>query len=263
MDEEDVLWAKKNWREIEELTNKYKKLIAVIPVGSTEQHGPILPLEADHHIAYKLAVKGAIAAWEHGLAVLVMPPLPYGLSEHWMLNPGTITLTPYTFMSVIEEVIYSLYSHGVKRIVIINGHGGNTHALNVAVNNAIHNIGDSDLIIVVTDWWRFINEELERILETPLYHADEGETSVYMMLEGGEPGRRLYELKCKEIPEESVWRTLKPTRYSRIRIYRYRDERAEPGCYGYPSKASPEKGAEIIRVFKEKFVELAEYLYSL
>jgi creatinine amidohydrolase len=253
MEEEAVLWGKHTWPEISELSGD--RVFVVLPVGSTEQHGPHLALDTDHYVAYRLSIEAARRAWEKGFKVLVLPPVPFGLSEHWMKNPGTITLRPSTFISLVEEVLESVWSHGFKKVIIVNGHGGNTHALNVAANEVIHRLKDHELLIVVFDWWRFIGPELKEIIETPLFHADEGETSVALAL--GQRAR-MEALQGKEmpLPQESEWRTLDPSRSSRLRLYRFNPNAAIQGAFGIPEKASAEKGKRIVEVFAEKFIEL-------
>ncbi len=259
MEEYRVLWGKYTWVELGELA--MEGAVAVLPVGSTEQHGPHLPLDNDHYTAFRLAVEAAKHAWEKGFKVLVLPPIPYGLSEHWMNNPGTVTLSPRTFIDMVVEVMRSVVSHGFKRIVVLNGHGGNTHALNVAANRFVHEAGDPEVRVVVMDWWRFVGEESVKVLESPIFHADEGETSVAMALGQRVVLDALKGLKPEEPPLPSKWRSLDPTRASRLRNYRYNPRPAMPGAYGEPAKASRDKGEAIVEAFKERFVEMLEDLF--
>ncbi len=259
MEEREVLWGKYTWVELGELAGK--GAIVVLPVGSTEQHGPHLPLDNDHYTVYRLAVEAAKHAWSRGFKVLVLPPLPYGLSEHWMNNPGTITLTPHTFISVVVEILRSVASHGFRRIVVLNGHGGNTHALNVAAAQFTHEAGDPEVRVVVMDWWRFVGEEVMKVLDTPIFHADEGETSVAMALGQRVVLDALQGVRPEEPPYPQKWRSLDPTRESRLRNYSYNPRPAVPGAYGEPGKASRGKGEAIVEAFKEKFVEMLEDLF--
>ncbi len=257
MEEEKVLWGKHTWPEISELAGE---AIVVLPVGSTEQHGPHLALDTDHYVAYRLSIEAAKKGWDEGYKILVLPPIPFGLSEHWMNNPGTVTLTPQTFMAVVEEVLESVWRHGFKKIIVVNGHGGNTYALNVAANRLVHRLRDPELSIIIFDWWRFIGPEITRITETPLFHADEGETSMALAL-----GQRVVmeALEGKDVPPpppETEWRTLDPSRSSRIRIHVFNPDTADPGAFGKPSAASLEKGRKMLEAFVEKFLELVRDL---
>lgn len=100
--------------------------VALVPVGSTEQHGPHAPLGTDTILAEAVARRGA-ATTEH--EVLIAPPIPYGIAEEHRAFAGTAWLTPDTFRSVVSEVVLSLASHGWDRVVIVNGHGGNIAAI--------------------------------------------------------------------------------------------------------------------------------------
>ncbi|MDB4433406.1 creatininase family protein [bacterium] len=102
--------------------------LAIIPVGSCEQHGPHLALSTDIAAAEVFARR--LAEQVHPLALLA-PPLKFGLSEHHMPFPGTLTLQPDTFEAVLMEIADSLEQHGVRRLFVVNGHGGNQHALGV------------------------------------------------------------------------------------------------------------------------------------
>ena len=104
--------------------------LAVLPVGSTEQHGPHAPLSTDTISAEAIAAAGADAY--DGEAV-VAPALSYGISEEHRHFSGTLWLSPDTFRDAVREVIESLAHHGWDRIVVVNGHGVNTDALREVV----------------------------------------------------------------------------------------------------------------------------------
>jgi creatinine amidohydrolase len=120
----NILLENKTWKEIEELLNKgYNKII--LPIGSTEQHGPHLPLFTDTIITMEISKELACKLGK----TLIAPPISVGLSEHHMYFPGTITLKKDTLKKVIEEYIESLYKHGFKYIIPFSMHGGNYPAL--------------------------------------------------------------------------------------------------------------------------------------
>ncbi|MFB6104093.1 MAG: creatininase family protein [Halobacteriaceae archaeon] len=100
--------------------------LAVLPVGSTEQHGPHAPLGTDTITAAAVADAGTDA---YDGAVVVAPTIPVGVSAEHRQFTGTLWLSPDTFRSVIRDVVTSLASHGLTRVVVVNGHGGNTPAL--------------------------------------------------------------------------------------------------------------------------------------
>ena len=95
---------------------------AIIPTGSTEQHNEYLAMEHDTASALHIAYHAAVDLYPH---VLVTPPVPVGLSEHWMDFPGSLTLKPETFIAVVYDICDSLKRHGIEHILIVNGHAGN------------------------------------------------------------------------------------------------------------------------------------------
>jgi creatinine amidohydrolase len=162
------------WREVEEALTRTDMVI--IPVGSIEQHGKHLPLCTDLCAAIEISKLIAEAT-----DVLVAPAVFAGLSEHHMEFPGSLTLSPETFEAVVLETAQSLIRHGMKKILIYNGHGGN----NVSVANVIQKINQTtkatavDLSGVAPPPWRTIDETVED------GHAGIGETASMLYLTPG------------------------------------------------------------------------------
>ena len=131
-----------NWMDVEKYLKQEDRLMMVL--GSTEQHG-YLSLLTDIKIPLALADSASQAS-----GVLVAPPLNFGVSPYFLAYPGTISLRVSTFIAVVEDVVRSACKHGFKRILVINGHGGNTPARNhlQEVNNDLPN-----LKINWYDWW--------------------------------------------------------------------------------------------------------------
>jgi creatinine amidohydrolase len=98
------------------------RTVLVLPLGSVEQHGNHMPVGTDTLLAHAVS----LAAAERGSQqVAVLPPPWYGFSAHHMRFAGSITLRAETLMAVAEDVVGSLVTHGFRRILIVNGHGGN------------------------------------------------------------------------------------------------------------------------------------------
>jgi len=117
-----VQLAEISWAEARRLFSEQD--VALVPVGSTEQHGPHNPLGTDHLLAAALAkVLG------ERTGVPVTPVIPVGISRHHRQFPGTLWVSPSTFREYMLEVALSLAEHGVTKIVFMNGHGGNSAAL--------------------------------------------------------------------------------------------------------------------------------------
>jgi creatinine amidohydrolase len=100
--------------------------LAVVPVGSTEQHGPHAPLGTDTTTAVAVAREGVDRA---DAPVVVAPPIPVGVAAEHRQFPGTLWVSENTFRAYVRETCESLAAHGWDRIVVVNGHGGNVAAL--------------------------------------------------------------------------------------------------------------------------------------
>jgi creatinine amidohydrolase len=109
--------AKMNWRDIEAAAARDPRCI--LPIGSTEQHAQ-LSLCVDMILAEKVASDAA-----EPLGIPVFPVMPYGLAPYFNAYPGTICLRVETLMAVIRDVVDSLRRAGFRRVLIVNGHGGN------------------------------------------------------------------------------------------------------------------------------------------
>lgn len=95
---------------------------AMLPTGSTEQHNEHLAFEHDTASAVHVATQAALGLYAQ---VVVATPLSVGLSEHWMEWPGTLTLKPETFAAAAFDICQNLERHGIRHILIVNGHAGN------------------------------------------------------------------------------------------------------------------------------------------
>jgi creatinine amidohydrolase len=109
-----------NWMMVEEYLKSDDR--ALLPLGSTEQHA-YLSLSVDSILAERLGVEAA-----EPLGIPVFPVLAYGITPYFRGYPGTITLRVETYMSIIGDILDALAEQGFKRILIVNGHGGNTPA---------------------------------------------------------------------------------------------------------------------------------------
>jgi creatinine amidohydrolase len=108
---------------------------AIIPLGSIEEHGPHVPM-GDYVVIDEIARRAAEASGD-----LVVPTMPFGYSEYFRHYPGTITLRPETLTNVVDDTIGCLIQHGARRIVIFNGHAGNSPILELLARRVRRRIG--------------------------------------------------------------------------------------------------------------------------
>jgi creatinine amidohydrolase len=146
---------------------------ALVPVGSTEQHGPHAPLGTDTLAAEAVAEAGAEA---HDETVLVGPPIPVGVSEEHRAFDGTMWVSPDTFRAYVREAVESLLHHGLTRVVLVNGHGGNADAL---AEVAARVSRDTDARVAAFTWFDAVD------VDVPMGHAGGRETA---MLRATNPG---------------------------------------------------------------------------
>ena len=165
------------WQEVEARRDAGVDAV-LLPIGSTEQHGPHLPLDTDCFIARGLSVRAAELAAEEGLSVLVAPTLNVTVSWYHMQFPGSLHLKVGTFIDVFRQVCDSLVTHGFDNLIAVNGHGGNVASLTVAVNSYIEETGRR---VFLAQWWDLAADVLAEV-PGPLIHAEEAETSLAMAL---------------------------------------------------------------------------------
>ena len=123
-----------SWTEVEDYLNTCKAII--LPIGSTEQHGPTGAIGTDALTAESIALElGRITG------VLVTPVQPFGMAEHHLGFPGTMSLQPSTLLKVVHDLVLSLARNGFERIFVVNGHGGNI----ATVKSAFHQVYSSSI----------------------------------------------------------------------------------------------------------------------
>ena len=169
-------WAELTRGEIAELA---PAALTVLPVGSTEQHGPHLAAGTDALIATAIAERAAEAAAKPE-TILLAPMLAYGASDHHLPFGGTLSLGVTTFQLVLGDLLASAASAGVRRAFVLNGHGGNAAACAIAVAEASRDHG----LVAATAMTSQLVDPTE--LEGPVQgHAGGFETSIVLALDPG------------------------------------------------------------------------------
>ena len=234
-----------------------RSAVFFIPVGSTEQHGPHLPLGTDYFQAVEISRR--IASMCKGI---VAPGIPFGYSENHMRFNGTVTLPGDLLKDITIAVCRSLYRHGADKIVLLNSHGGNIPALSMAAQELN---GESRGRKVVNLFWLQMADqdaEISRLIEQEIgTHADEVETSVMLLFH---EGLVHMESAGKEIPavfmrtkHRDVLRTLLSQGVLKIQ------ELTVSGVLGDPTRATKEKGEAIIDIVAKKGMQFIEQAFSV
>ncbi|OUQ77059.1 creatininase family protein [Flavonifractor sp. An100] len=171
---EKLVIGKMTWPELDEQMKNIK--LALVPVGSCEQHGPNTTFATDAARAASYAEK---LAERCGNKVVVFPCVTYGLSLHHMDFPGTVTLRVETMMHLLEDIGVSIAKHGIRKILFLNAHGGNFPALEGAIINLKQLHG-------VDAYWSAVGSEISlgglTGLPKLIGHACEVETSSCLYL---------------------------------------------------------------------------------
>jgi creatinine amidohydrolase len=240
-----------SWPEVKEALQTVR--VALIAVGSTEQHGPNLALQADTAQAHAFATRLAERFYPH---VILAPPLHVGISDHHMHFPGSLTLRPETFYAFLHDVIESLKQHGLKKFLLVNGHGGNAATLGMSLVRLKRELG---VEVAHLDFYTLAPEAAKEYVVSEVWgHACEIEVSMSMYLAP-------HIVKTAHLAKGDVKGypyTLNPGGGSRKIGYPYSFETITAnGCLGDATQASQDKGRVMIEACLERAAEfLRDYI---
>ncbi len=145
--------------------------LALLPVGAIEQHGPHLPLATDWLIASRIAADAARADGR-----LLFPGIPIGVSTEHRQFWGTLTVEPGALRDQALAIARSVASHGLRRLVFVNGHGSNIAPL----QEAVQRLRTETVFAFVFNWWVSIASTLGDLFPEPTAHAGSIETSILL-----------------------------------------------------------------------------------
>ncbi len=255
---ETVELEKMTWSEIEE---KMKEgcLTVLFACGSTEQHGPHLPLCTDTVLGTETAVRAARMLGK----ALVAPTIRPGCSEHHMGFPGTLTLSFDTFIRVLDDYCTSLAHHGFKRIVFFSSHGGNTDLMLAHYPIIAKKLSDQSLVFMVLPGLETMERQVKFLLERGVsrsragVHAGFTETAETLVVAPelvrmgrAAPGRSDEEFYA---PARIKWSQLE----SFVRGIRFQ---SPTGVLGDPTGATPDVGEVLLQMRAEMVVEQVKRL---
>ena len=221
----------------------------VIPIAALEQHGHHMPLFTDSLLVGEVARRAERAM---GDRVLFAPVMWLGNSEHHLDFPGTMTATPRAYLDLLVDMVENWLTHGFRRIVLLNGHGGNI----VPSQQAMFEVRQrhrqrQDLLLLAATYWSLGDpREAEPGFDwaqSQMGHAGEWETSMMLKIR---PDLVHDHESCETIPfgefhpgAHRAWITI---------------ERTQPGHIGSPQRATAEKGETLFQTFSAGVTQLLE-----
>jgi creatinine amidohydrolase len=223
------------WPSIAEMSKETPSPRVILPVGSFEQHGPHLPLSTDTLIAEHVAT-----AVSTKCPSLILPSLHIGYSMEHSGFPGTISLTPQTFSSLITEISENLLATGFRVLIIINGHGGNRAIIDSTFTTIKHSHPNLQLYsFTVLDIAKEKFEKMRRSAKKMIGHADELETSMMLALR---PDLVIMSKALTEAPSFPSGVSLESEDLQRVTFGWKTKEVSKSGIIGSPDLATADTG---------------------
>ncbi len=170
-----------SWTAIAALEDRANTVI-VLPTGATEQHGPHLPCAVDTVISAGV-VGHALARLPADVHAYAMAPISYGKSEEHLHFPGTVTLSGETLLATMNEVAESVYRAGFRKLLVVNGHGGQPQVMEIMAREM--RLRHGDFIVVPHHVWRLPNAAGRYLSEREkrlAMHAGHAETAIMLAL---------------------------------------------------------------------------------
>lgn len=162
--------AETNWKAICETDWQ----VAVLPWGATEAHNTHLPYATDNIQLDHIAAGSAGVAWNAGAKVMVLPTIPFGVNTGQLDIPFDINMMPSTQQAVLNDVVHALSCQRIRKLVILNGHGGNSFKQMIRESGALH----PDVFICEINWFSTIDGN--EYFDEPGDHGGELETSLML-----------------------------------------------------------------------------------
>lgn len=219
--------AETNWKAVKDTAFE----VAVLPWGATEAHNYHLPYNTDVAQCDYVAAESARVAWEQGAKVIVLPTVPFGVNTGQLDIKLDINMNPSTQLAVLHDVVHSLSGQGIKKLVVMNGHGGNDFKQMLRELQ----VQFPGMFLCTMNWFKAL--DWNKYFNEPGDHAGEMETSAMMhiapelVLPLAEAGNgHSNKFKLKGLKEGWVW------------AQREWSKATNDTGVGNPAKASAEKG---------------------
>ena len=245
------------WAEISALPDKENTVI-VLPTGATEQHGPHLPCAVDTLICAGV-VGHALQQLPKNVPAYAMSPITYGKSEEHLHFPGTVTLSGETLLSTMCEIGESVYRAGFRKLLIVNGHGGQPQVMEMAAREL--RLRHGDFIVIPGFTWRVPNVAGQYLSEKEkklAMHAGHAETALIMALA---PETVHMEHAVENYPPEFPSKLLSPDGRPAC-AWSARDF-GPSGIIGNPLNATAEQGHAILASLASSWAQAIAELHAL
>ena len=225
--------------------------VAVLPFGATEPHNLHMPYGTDNFQVELIGERACEHAYKAGGRVLLLPTIPFGVNTNHLKIPGGLacSVTPTTLLAIITDLVDALERQGVRKLVLLNGHGGNE--LKPLMRELHHR---TKVFMCLCDWFRMTPDATKEIFDQPGEHADEVETSLGLAF--------FPELMRMELADDGAARPSKFEAINRgwISITRPWHLVSKNTGLGNPFAGSKEKGERLMTVIVER---LGEFLAQL
>lgn len=237
-----------NWKQVK--GQKYE--VAILPWGATEPHNYHMPYGTDSLETAKIAAEAAEKAWKKGAKIMVLPTVPFGVQNPGQIEiPFCLHVPPSTQTNLFKDIVQSLHGQGIRKLVLLNGHGGNDF------KPMIREVQPQfpGMLISLVEWFKILN--LQEFFEEEGDHAGEMETSVIMhyfpelvlpLEEAGNGDAKTS--KLESIKNKTAWM---PRQWNNV---------SKDTGIGNPKKATAKKGEKYLEEVTTKiakfFIEMAE-----
>lgn len=246
-----------NWLENtrEDFGETETSRIVILPFGSCEQHYSHLPVGTDTFIGEHILENVQKVLRDK---VVILPYVWFGFSQHHMEYAGSLTVGNSTLTQLTIDLCDSIYKNNFRKIVLFNSHGGNTPALQVAVNEIGIRKGLSPVLM---SYWSFLKDDISAFRESPvggIGHAGELETSL---------GLYLFSEYVKDLPAESSYNYNPYQTYDMFSgrsyyTFKMFSDMVQGGLVGDPSFASAKKGEKMFSSLINKLCDFFQYYYE-
>lgn len=238
--------AESNWKAVKDQPVD----LVILPWGATEAHNYHLPYATDNIQVDRIAARAAELAWGQGAKVMVLPCVPFGVNTGQKDIRLNINMYPSTQAAVLNDIVEVLDRQGIKKLLILNGHGGNDFKTMIREAGTIY----PDMLLASCSWFKALDKS--KYFEHKGDHADEMETSLMLYLAGD----LILPLNEAGEGKEKKFR-IQAFRESWAWMERKWPEVTEDTGVGNPGKSTAEKGkayfADVTTKLAGLFTELA------